>query len=458
MATASPKRSARKILTTRGIESMKAGKWLSGSSRHGSGSLAARRLATGGVQFYFRYTLPNGARDALALGNYDPDGRKGLTLQQASDKAGELSKRYQSGERELRRVIEAEAREAERLRREAEHKAEAEQAMQSATLGALIAAYVANLKRQGKVSWREVESAARLHIHEAWPKLWATPAERVTPDDLLAIITRLSDAGKLREAGKMRSYLRAAYGAAIKARRQGGALLALREMGLSSNPVRDLEPVEGGAGRTRKRALSLAELRAYWRRLADMPGTDGALLRFHLLTGGQRVKQLSRLVTADHDTDLPAIRLRDSKGKRKEARIHVVPMVPAASAALKLMTAPKLGPHLFSIDGGETGASYFLIQTRIRAIVAAMAQAGELENGPFTAGDLRRTVESRLAGAGVSQGVRAQLQSHGLGGVQARHYDQHDYIDEKRSALETLHRLATGESASVVPLKRGRRQ
>jgi len=30
-----------------------------------------------------------------------------------------------------------------------------------------------------------------------------------------------------------------------------------------------------------------------------------------------------------------------------------------------------------------------------------------------------------LAAMGVSSDVRAQLQSHGLGGVQSRHYDRH---------------------------------
>jgi len=28
------------------------------------------------------------------------------------------------------------------------------------------------------------------------------------------------------------------------------------------------------------------------------------------------------------------------------------------------------------------------------------------------------------------------LQSHGLGGVQSRHYDRHTYMDEKREALQ----------------------
>jgi hypothetical protein len=41
------------------------------------------------------------------------------------------------------------------------------------------------------------------------------------------------------------------------------------------------------------------------------------------------------------------------------------------------------------------------------------------------------------------------LQSHGLTGVQARHYDGHDYLPEKRMALETLAR----EVCEVNPSK-----
>lgn len=67
-----------------------------------------------------------------------------------------------------------------------------------------------------------------------------------------------------------------------------------------------------------------------------------------------------------------------------------------------------------------------------------MLEAGELPGGPFTMGDLRRTVETRLAEAGVSLEVRAQLQSHGLGGVQSRHYDRADYLVQKRGALQQL--------------------
>jgi hypothetical protein len=41
-----------------------------------------------------------------------------------------------------------------------------------------------------------------------------------------------------------------------------------------------------------------------------------------------------------------------------------------------------------------------------------------------------------MAALQISQDVRAQLQSHGLGGVQARHYDRHDYFAEKKLAFQ----------------------
>jgi hypothetical protein len=41
-----------------------------------------------------------------------------------------------------------------------------------------------------------------------------------------------------------------------------------------------------------------------------------------------------------------------------------------------------------------------------------------------------------LAKLGTGPNIRGEVQSHGLGGVQKRHYDQHDYLEEKRAALQ----------------------
>jgi hypothetical protein len=53
----------------------------------------------------------------------------------------------------------------------------------------------------------------------------------------------------------------------------------------------------------------------------------------------------------------------------------------------------------------------------------------------FDLKDIRRTCETMLVSLGVSKETRAQLLSHGIGGVQDAHYDRHSYIEEKRNAL-----------------------
>lgn len=449
-------------LTTRGLAALKQGEWLADSGRKGVGRLAARATG-GGITFYFRYTLPNGKRDALPLGKYDPRGVNGLTLQEASAQAGELSRRYQSGARDLRAVLEAEAREAERQRNEAAAAEAAEQARKTATLGKLLEAYADSLDRAGKASARSTRNAIYLHVRDAWPDYWQKPAADMDLDELVEIVGRLVDAGKIREAGKLRSYLRAAYSAAVAARQKPDGLPALRELGIKVNPARELATLDGGNGRPRSRALSVAELRAYWRRIRVMPDPAGALLRFHLLTGAQRIQQLGRLTEADWDKDARMVRLFDGKGRRTHPRAHYVPLIPEAEAALRDMVPHRgasgdaeasAGPYLFTVTSGDTGAVYTTVKNYICEVMADMEKAGELTGGPFTAGDLRRTVETRLAGLGFSREVRAQLQSHGLGGVQGRHYDAHDYADEKREALAALYRLLTAKDATVTPMRR----
>ncbi|HET6804809.1 MAG TPA: tyrosine-type recombinase/integrase, partial [Frateuria sp.] len=259
----------------------------------------------------------------------------------------------------------------------------------------------------------------------------------------------------LREAAKVRSYLQAAYNAGIKARQSAKASPELRALKITTNPARDLATIEG-ASATRDRALSLAELRAYWRRIKTLPDHEGAALRFHLLTGGQRLDQLARVTLSDYDHDQKTITIRDPKGRRKDARAHLVPLIPAAEEAMQAMAAERLGPFIFTVTAGERGVTYPTMNKRCAAVSKAMEEAGELPGGYFTLGDLRRTVETRLAAEGTSREVRAQLQSHGLGGVQARHYDRHEYLQEKREALLTLWRLLNREQAKVLPMKRKR--
>lgn len=442
-------------ITVKGLESLKPGQWLTESGNRNAGALRAKG-GPSGARFYFRYRDSSGRYDDLPMGAFDARGRDGLTLTEAKTRAGELSRRYLGGETDLRLALDTERREAG-LALEAKARAhEAAKAKRAATLGALLTAYVAQLERDGKASAKAVSRAVTRHVAEPWPTLWDTAADEVSMEDLVAVVAKVVNDGKLTEARKLRAYLSAAYQSAIRSRQDARGLEALRKLRISRNPARDLATVDGGSN-ARDRALSVAELQAYWRRIRELSDPAGALLRFHLLTGAQRVEQLSRLTTADIDNDADAVCLRDAKGRRKTPRLHVVPLLPEAWDALEGMAPERVGPHLFTVTAGLTGAAYSSVLQRLREVVIAMDQAGELERGPFTVGDLRRTVETRLAAAGVSTETRAQLQSHGLGGIQTRHYDRHDYLEDKRAALVTLLSLCEASPATVTPLA-GRRK
>jgi hypothetical protein len=93
------------------------------------------------------------------------------------------------------------------------------------------------------------------------------------------------------------------------------------------------------------------------------------------------------------------------------------------------------------------------VSVYVSEVSQAMVAANE-SHEPFQLRDLRRTLETLLASLGVTRDVRGQVQSHGLGGVQNRHYDRHEYWDEKRATLGLLEaklkQLRTAAPAAAV--------
>jgi integrase len=394
---------------------------------------ALKVSATGRKNWVLRYYVNNKPRRVTLKQGFPTWGPKKARIE-----ANNLKTRIISGEDIL---AEREALKQAKLAAEI-----AETAKAKFTLGALATAYVEQLRRDGKSSARAIENCFKKNIEMAFPKLWATPAENLDVEDFLVIVAALTDAGKLREAAKLRSYLRAAYTVAVRARTDPRATKAMRQFKLTRNPVSDLAPIVGSI-QARDRALSLLELRLYYQRITALPAPAGSVLAFHLLTGGQRLEQLFRLTDKDLDGD--TITLYDNKGRRLTPRPHVVPLLPEAKKALKAMGK---GPYLVSFHGGSKPATDSAFRSRVKTVCAAMLKAEEVTE-PFTPGDIRRTVETRLTEAGVTSDQLAQLLSHGLGGVQNRHYQKYKFMPEKLAALEKLHDLLTAPSGDVVPMK-----
>lgn len=421
------------ILTDRAVRALKPGEWITDITARGAPCLQGRKLTDGKISWYLRYSTSERKQIRIPLG-------VGLSLADARAEAESVKRKAESLKpqypdlamrNDLREILRAdiEAR-AEIARREEELRISRE----NATFGKLLDAYVEDLKRRSKIRWKDTENSLRRNVKIPWPKLISKPAIDITLHDLLDIVRQVVDSGRIREAAKVRTYLRAAYSAAVQAGQRADATPALADLKIMVNPARDLATIHG-ANTPRERVLTLAELQAYWKHIARIP-----LLQFHLLTGGQRIDQLRRLTTNDIDYDTQTITFRDPKGRRELPRIHVIPLLTEAMDALKALYGGQRGTYLWTLDAGEHAATYGAARDMLAKINRKMAESNEISS-PFTLGDLRRTVETRLAAAGISMDIRAQLQSHGLSGVQIRHYDKHSYLQEKQHALETLRRL-----------------
>jgi len=438
------------------------------TTQRGSGRLLVRiSRQNGSKRFYYRYAPEDGKRVLIAMDPFTVDPRPGfMTLDQARAKAAEYSALHRAvesrdvraylaeRERKAQAAAAAEAARAERERMAAE-------AQRVYNLRALGAEYVATLERRGK--HRSALDAANLFKNHLNKKAIADrPAKDVERGEITALLRELVEAGRGRQAGKLRSYLRAAYGLALRAEGDASAPAVLIAFRVAANPVADTRALSE-FNKVRDRTLSDTELFAYWTQLANVPSEPvrGAL-QLALLLGGQRIAQLLRLKRADIDLSAGLLILRDPKGKRVQPRVHELPITPQAKTILQALVdrAAAIEPpsEWVFTSNGTAPVDPSTLSGVVHEIAKTMRKATE-SRAPFMLADIRRTAETMLAGMRVSSDVRAQIQSHGLGGVQARHYDRHDYRDEKRRALTAWARKVTtkpAERTNVIPLKRAR--
>jgi integrase len=432
--------------------------WLTDGGTRGAGRLVARLRGAEGWQFFFQYFKAEDKRLYLPIGPYDSSGKRGVSLQAARDRAAALSTLYRNGTVNLHEHFERQHEAKERAHRAAQEAAQREQEQAKAsTLRLLLDGYVKHLERGKKQSAADVRRIFNTHVYEPAPDLAERKAADVTVEDFVGLIGKVVEAGKGRTAAKMRSYLRAAYSMAIRAQTDPAMPSTFRSFGITANPLASIGALSE-FNNPRKRHLSAPELRAFLLRLAQLPESKKkSALALNLLLGVQRAAQLLSVKPADMDLDGGVITLYDRKGKRKTPREHKVPLTKRACVILEGLLAdlPEGAQFLFTSDG-KTHLRTETVSEIVSQICADMVKAKEVRE-PFEMRDLRKTCETMLASLGVSSDVRGMLQSHGLGGIQKRHYDFHDYALEMREALTKwarhLERVKAGESAKVLSLK-----
>jgi integrase len=404
------------------------------------GALQARKLANGVVQLYWRYSYA-GKTSREPIGVYDPTAPpkklqptvRGYGIVAALEKCRALAEVH------VERANTGGLQEAKAETRKAFLAKKAEETEKSTrTLEKLLDTYVEYLRAQGRRSHVDAQGIFQKHVTEAWPAVAKAPAVDLTPDQVLDMLRRLIENGKGRTANKLRSYLRAAYQCALDVRTLAAIPVAFKTFAVTFNPAAQTRR-SPQFDRADKRPLPLEEMRVYWKLIADRPGIEAAALRLHLLTGGQRIEQFIRLKWADVGDD--AMTLFDGKGRPSQgARPHQVPLVSRAANDLKRIA--REGEFVFSTTKGEKPINARTLTGWAHGVVGSDVEGFQLKR-------IRSGVETLLAREGISRDVRGHLQSHGLTGVQARHYDGHDYIPEKRHALVLLLALL-GDSSSVA--------
>jgi integrase len=347
-----------------------------------------------------------------------------------------------------------------RERVEARHAARAAKtAAANYTVKALCDWYVTHQRALGKQSATDAASIFTKHVEST--DFAALPARDLTPKQSTAIIRSVVEKGHKRTAAKLRAYLRAAYALAQGADTNPQAPAALVLFGVETNPIASTAAIKNGTGAARDVTLTEDELGEVVRLLRERRAAqhDDALaaIELSLMLGGQRIAQVLRLTAADVDFNAGTVMVMDPKGRRETARRHVLPLTDDAVELLTAINKVRRAEWLFGDKAAPTHKDTAArkgveLLAEAQANIAKRTKGKALVRPKIEARDLRRTAETMLAAMGISKDVRAQLLSHGLGGVQGRHYDQHGYMDEKRNALQAwadhLQALANSKPAA----------
>lgn len=187
-------------------------------------------------------------------------------------------------------------------------------------------------------------------------------------------------------------------------------------------------PIVKGMSRTkpserkRQRCLTDEEIKAVWVAChATKPPIYGLLVRFLLLTGQRRDEvAAAKWTEVCGDTwTIPA--------ERYKTKIpNVVPLSEAAMAVVAGL--PQIGPYVFSTLGDRPFSGFSKCKQRLDAKSGVKS---------WVLHDLRRTAKTLMQRAGVRPDISERVLGHVIPGVEGT-YDRHDYIAEKRSALEQL--------------------
>jgi hypothetical protein len=321
------------------------------------------------------------------------------------------------------------------------------------TFAAVVEDFVAD-KLPGERKGAEVERDIRGNFVPIWGKL---PIADITDEEIVRVVK-----------AKARTAPAQARNLLGHAKRMFGWVVDQRCYGLKVSPAERLKPSKlVGDKVSRQRILTDAELFALWRATERLSypyrqtyqlliltalrlneAADASWPEFHptvvrALSGRQDGTVDWSKVDSDHLVwTVPEGRM---KGKNGKARPHVVPLTADILKILEAVPRFKTGDYLFSTTFGKSPAwmndkvKKRIDQRMLRTMRALARRQGDdprkVELEHWTNHDIRRSVRSNLSRLKISEEAREAVLAHVRPGIKGT-YDLHDYLDEKRQALE----------------------
>ena len=376
-----------------------------------------RVSAEGSATWVLRFMF-NGKRKELTLGKYGNRADE-LTLRQARDKAAETRVQINQGLNPI----------AEKKRPERNSYISVDDVA----------------TKWLKVCERELKNPQipqRVYEKEIRPLLGELSIKTVEPLDILAIVEKINASGRPSIANDALAYCKQIFNRAIK------------EGAIKFNPAGALSVKDaGGSERSRSRSLSFKELETIFltmREHSHLFTRDNYIAFVLLVSLGVRKGELIAATWSEFDFSSNIWHLPQERTKTGKA--ISIPIADELLPLFKELSVRANGSeYLFPSRRLSKRRGYISDDTLNHALAKLFGNQGYIKKSkqelPYILGskgiehfvihDLRRTCRSLLAELRVAPHIAEKCLNHKLKGVEAV-YDQYDYFDERKEALNQL--------------------
>jgi integrase len=276
-----------------------------------------------------------------------------------------------------------------------------------------------------------------------WGKRPVTDIDR---HDVLAVIEATVERGARHQARNLLAHIRKLFGWAI----------TRGTYGLEHNACSLIKPSDiVGKPAIRQRILTDPEWRAFWKATGELGYPFGDLFRTLALTGCRR-DEIASAQWSEINFDKRLLALSPQRMKADAA--HIVPLPPTTIGILERL--PRIGEYLFTTSGKTPVSGFSKAKARMDGLMLKelrrnVEKLDETRLMPWRLHDLRRSMRTGLSAIGVQDRIAEMTIGHKVQGLH-KVYDQHSFLDERRTALTRWERHLLGiveaKGADIVPM------